>query len=113
MSDNGIQAGIKNPQLDKAYFNTCIDASNLRFRLSSKNNVSASKFNMFKRSFDFLFTLTGNMRGVRKYDELIKNIKSWLTDRRINPDIEFMQNGIELFDSYQNILLGENIVSIQ
>lgn len=111
MVDGYISPSIKNTELHNAYIATCARASDVRFRLSSKNRVSYSKFNDFKRSFDFLFMLVGNRTELKYNMQLIEDVKKWLRDKQIKPCNDFMLRGIELFDKFQIAMLETQLIS--
>ena len=106
-----ITPDVKNADLYRAYFKCCAAASRLRFTVTCKSKVNKTAFNGFKRSFDFLFMLSGNRREFNDYEELIKNTKEWLVKRSNIPSTALASSGIELFDEYQKVMIEALLVN--
>lgn len=110
-NENLITPDVKNADLYRAYFRCCAEASRLRFSVTCKLKVNKTAFNGFKRSFDFLFMLSGNRREFNEYTDLINNTKEWLIKRSNIPSFTLAKDGLILFDDYQKVMIETQLVN--
>lgn len=101
----------RNQDVERAYKNGCFALSKLRFSVTSKNKVNKTAFNRFKQSFDYLFTLTSNLKALKPHNELTEKILNWLTKRSSVPSIEMANTGIKLFSEYQRALISTELIN--
>ena len=109
--ENLITPDVKNADLYRAYFRCCAHASKLRFSVTSKPIINKTAFNGFKRTFDFLFMLSGNRRELNDYSELVERTKEWLMTSSTIPSISLANKGIELFDEFQKVMIETQLVN--
>lgn len=110
-NENLITPDVKNADLYRAYFRCCAAASRLRFSVTCKAKVNKTAFNGFKKTFDFLFMLSGNRREFNESEDLITKTKEWLNKRSNIPSFDLASNGIELFDEYQKVMIETLLVN--
>lgn len=110
-NENNVTHDNKNQDVERAYKVCCFTLSKLRFSVTCKKKVNKTAFNRFKQSFDYLFTLTGNLKAMKVHDELTSKILSWLTKSSNIPSTSLAKGGIELFNEYQKVLISTELIN--
>jgi hypothetical protein len=111
MQDRLITADIKNADLARAYDDTCLTASNLDTRLTTRTRVSTGTFNRFKSALNYLFIITRNREEMQPYKEILTRTKTWLSEKHTRPASEYMTAGLSIFDEYDKAMRNSGLVN--
>lgn len=110
-NENIVIHDTKNQDVEHAYKVCCFALSKLRFSVTCKKKVNKTAFNRFKQSFDYLFTLTGNLKALKPHEALTERVEEWLTKRSSIPSTALAINGIGLFNEYQKALISTELIN--
>ena len=111
MQDRLITADIKNADLARAYDDTCLTASILDTKLTTRARVSTGTFNRFKSAFNYLFIITRNRDEMQSFNEIVSTTKQWLSEKQIRPSKDYMQHGLCIFDEYDKVMRKSGLVN--
>lgn len=111
MIDNGIRPDIKNSSIITAHNDVCDCSNTLWQNITTRQKISKSKFNQFKKCFGKLYIITANRRDLADMDELIKRSFTWINKEVQKPDKEDAKQGISLFFEYQKMLMQKSLLN--